>query len=341
MAAAASRRASSTPCLARWPVLCAKGSAMAEPCDIQHGLELLRRAVDEVDVLQAIYGDALDDDDGDAASSFRVISASQLESARLLLEGDDDAASGANIPQQRLEVELSIPIGVALGGGSDDDGGSATIRCRMPPGYPETAATVALISLDGLRRAYRDDIAKKLNERAAESASTGQEAVLDIIDYLKELVAHCADCDTANAANDTGVADPLVADEDSSEWGRRWIWVHHVTNKTRCKSIVEEARHLNLRGFLKPGYPGIVCIEGNGHKCDEYVTWIKGNKSRPGGFGRNWGHHVRGHVEPAEKLLPDEDFQELEEDLAVLARICRDCLLEDEFKEYVLQHKGT
>lgn len=305
----------------------------------QEQLELLRRAVDEVDVLQAIYGNALDDDDGDAASSFRVISTSQLESARLLLEGDDDAAAGANIPQ--LEVELCIPIGVALGGGLDDDGSSATIRCRMPSGYPKTTATVALISLDGLRRTYRDDIAKKLNERAAESASTGQEAVLEIIDYFKELVAHFAECDAANDTNNTGAADPSGADEGSSQWGRRWIWVHHVTNKTRCKSIVEEARHLNLRGFLKPGYPGIVCIEGNGHKCDEYVTWIKGNKSRPGGFGRNWGHHVRGHIEPAEKLLPDDDFRELDEDLAVLARICRDCLLEDEFKEYVLQHKGT
>ena len=312
---------------------------MAETGDRQDQLELLRRAVDEVDVLQAIYGDALGDDDDDVASSFRVISASQLESARLLLEGDDDAAAGASIPRQ-LEVELCIPIGVALGGGSDDDGGSATIRCRMQPGYPETAAAVALISLDGLRRTYRDDIAKKLNERAAESASTGQEAVLDVIDYFKELVAHYAECDAANSTNDAGAADPSGSDV-ASEWGRRWIWVHHVTNRTRCKAIVEEARHLNLRGFLKPGYPGIVCIEGNDQKCDEYVTWIKGNKSRPGGFGRNWGHHVRGHIEPAEKLLPDDDFQELEEDLAVLARICRDCLLEDEFKEYVLQHKGT
>ena len=125
---------------------------MAETGDRQDQLELLRRAVDEIDVLQAIYGDALDDDDGDASSSFRVISTSQLESARLLLEGDDDASttSSANIPQ--LEVELCIPIGVALGGASDDDGSNATIRCRMPSGYPETAAAVALISLDGLRR---------------------------------------------------------------------------------------------------------------------------------------------------------------------------------------------
>ena len=304
----------------------------------QDQLELLRRAVDEVVVLQAIYGNALDDDaldDDDAASSFRVISTSPLERARLLLEGDGNAAGGASIPQ--LEIELCIPIGVALGGGSDDDGGGATIRCRLPPRYPENAATVALISLDGLRRSYRDNIAKKLNERADESASTGQEAILNVIDYLKELVTQYVECDAADAV---GAADQSVTDEGSSEWGRRWIWVHHITDVNRCKSIVKEARQLSLRGYLKPGYPGIVCIEGNGSQCDAFVTFIKGNKSRPGGFGRNWGHHVRGHIEPAEELLPEEEFRELDEDLAVLAKICRDCHLEDEFKEYVLQHKG-
>ena len=195
----------------------AKGSAMAETGDRQDQLELLRRAVDEIEVLQAIYGDALDDDDGDAASSFRVISTSQLEIARLLLEGDDDACTTtANIPQ--LEVELCIPVGVALGVGSDDDGGNATIRCRMQPGYPETAAAVGLISLDGLRRTYRDDIAVRLNERAAESASAGQEAVLEIIDYLKELVAYFAECDAANNTNDAGAADP-----SGSEIGRAHV----------------------------------------------------------------------------------------------------------------------
>jgi len=306
--------------------------------DTQYQLELLRRAVDEVEVLQAMYHE-----DEDAASSFRVVSSSQFEHAHLLLEGGGDgtriAAGRTDLPE--LEIEMCIPIGIALGGEVDGHGGGATIRFRLPSGYPDNAAAVALMSLDALRRSYRDDIAEKLNERAAESAASGQEAILDVIDYLKELIAQYVEYDSANASSDVGAAVPSVADEEgSAKWGRRWIWVHHITNASRCKSIVNEARQLCLRGYLKPGYPGIVCIEGNGSKCDEFITFIKGNKSRPGGFGRNWGHHVRGHIEPADMQLPDEDFRELEEDLAVLAKICRDCLLEDEFKEYVLQHKG-
>ena len=303
--------------------------------------ELLRRAIDEVDALQAIYGDDSHDDE-DAVSSFRVVSPSpsHFEQLRVLLEDSGAAVAAEDIPQ--LEVEIRIPIGFSVGEEADgiNGGGGATIRFRLPSAYPENAATIALLSLNALRRSYRDEIAKKLNERAADSAASGQEAMLDIIDYLKELVARFIEYD-ATISPDDATAGQTVGEEGkstSSEWGRRWIWVHHITNASRCKSIVDEARELNLRGYLKRGYPGVVLIEGNAADCDKFVTFIKGNKSRPGGFGRNWGHHVRGHIEPAENLL-SEEFRELE-DLAVLAKICRECLLEEEFREYVLQHKG-
>lgn len=310
---------------------------MAEGGVGEEKLELLRRAIDEVDALQAIYGDDSHDDD-DAISSFRVVS--HFEQLRVLLEDSGAAVAAADIPQ--LEIEIRIPIGFAVGEEADgiNGGGSATIRFRLPSAYPENAATIALLSLNALRRSYRDEIAKKLNERAADSAASGQEAMLDIIDYLKELVAHFIEYDAAISSD--VAAGQTVGEEGnstSSEWGRRWIWVHHITNTSRCKSIVDEARELNLRGYLKKGYPGVVLIEGNAADCDKFVTFIKGNKSRPGGFGRNWGHHVRGHIEPAENLL-SEEFRELGEDLAVLAKICRECLLEEEFKEYILQHKG-
>eukprot|EP00986_Skeletonema_menzelii_P003516 scaffold1089_cov131-Skeletonema_menzelii.AAC.9 len=53
------------------------------------------------------------------------------------------------------------------------------------------------------------------------------------------------------------------------------------------KQIVIEAQDRNLGGFLKAGYPGVVCVEGDSDACDDFVVWIKGNKSRPGGFDRH------------------------------------------------------
>jgi len=75
-----------------------------------------------------------------------------------------------------------------------------------------------------------------------------------------------------------------------------------------------------------------------GHDCDEFVNWIKGSKSQPGGFGRNWGHHVKCEIEITNRQLPLE-FTELE-DMRDLAAACKERGLEEEFLEYVMQHKG-
>ena len=131
---------------------------------------------------------------------------------------------------------------------------------------------------------------------------------------------------------------------------RRWIWVHHITNISRCKSIVEEANELGLTGLLKSGYPGVLVIEGSSIACDTFVSWIKGNKSRPNGFGRNWGHHVRGEIEDCEPKLQisrlsgsqatkeDCRFVHLGEELKIFSAACADAGLEAEFLSFVLQH---
>ena len=106
---------------------------------------------------------------------------------------------------------------------------------------------------------------------------------------------------------------------------------------------------------MKKGYPGIIVIEGDSQSCDEYVQWVKGNKSRPGGFGRNWGHHVRGEellllpssppkddTEKETAKLPSRAFlsrfEDIGEDLADLAALSRQAGVEAEFQVYVMQH---
>jgi hypothetical protein len=51
---------------------------------------------------------------------------------------------------------------------------------------------------------------------------------------------------------------------------RRWIWAHHILNPARRKSIVKEALDSGLGGYLKPGYPGIVVVEGDASACEDH-----------------------------------------------------------------------
>jgi acylphosphatase len=279
-------------------------------------LETLERAVREIEALQAIYGD-----DG---ADFIVHSSQELLAAQHALESNDPLSV-----IQSLDVELRLNLEEVEGSPR------ARLRVTLPGGYPESAA-LASVSVDGLRRAQQEQLSAQMSEKAQELA--GQEAVMELVIELHTMVL-----DLLNAAGSIDITEgesavpPAV--EDQAGFGRRWIWVHHITNTGRKKSIVREAQELKLGGFLKAGYPGVVVVEGETPACDEFVNWIKGNKSRPGGFGRNWGHHVRGEISLTSRQLP-LNFEEVEEDLAVLAAACKECDLESEFLEYVMQHKS-
>jgi hypothetical protein len=292
-------------------------------------LESLERTINEIDALEAIYGNHSSDNEIDAESSFCVVSLAEMETARAILEQKtDNEGKHQEIPTLELEIKVSVEL---------DDGRKATLllRCRMPPGYPN-APLLVTVSADGLRRSLREELSLHLTKSSESMA--GSESTMGLVEGLKEIGP--AFIAKERVMERDFKPSTAVAMVQTSRNSRRWIWVHHIKDADRRKSIVSEARDHKLGGYLKHGYPGIIVIEGRAHACDEFVAWVKGNKSRPGGFGRNWGHHVRGQVDlddDESRSLPAE-FRELE-DMAVLGSLCREHGLETEFLEFVMQHK--
>lgn len=53
------------------------------------------------------------------------------------------------------------------------------------------------------------------------------------------------------------------------------IWSHHLLATSKRKDIVSWSSELNLYGISKPGYPGVIVIEGSEENVDEFVWRIK------------------------------------------------------------------
>ena len=289
-------------------------------------LAQLERAVQEIEALEAIYGYE--------ECGFTVHSESELLAARTTLEapsGSWPAGATADATlQQQLEIELQLSLDEV------QHAPWARLRFRLPPGYPDTAASVS-VSVAGLARAAADRLSAQVTERAADLA--GDEAVMELVQYFQDI----APMAIQGGGDEDGEAAPASVEEErelSARTGRRWIWAHHITDTERRKSIVVEAQELELGGYLKSGYPGVIVVEGAVDACEEFVRWVKGSKSRPNGFGRNWGHHVRGESNTPDdmRLLPVV-FDELGDDMGALSAACSKCGLEADFREYVLQHK--
>lgn len=310
-------------------------------------MEALERALTEVEALEAIYDTA-----------FTISNEDCLRQARESIEcaGDEISAAAGNPPIPRLDVRLDLST--ACGAGQAGVNQQTLILCvGLPPGYPEsTAAQVSIQQWNDRTRHECEMVTRQLQHRA--DALLGQEAVMELVQAVQDATITAPQTllndenTTLNAAGSPAErifereseqgstqSDALNDGSDDNQNGRRWIWVHHIKDTARRKAIIQEARECNLGGFLKYGYPGIVVVEGSQSDCDAFVSWVKGNKSRPGGFGRNWGHHVRGEINniPVAKNQLPKEFVELEE-MKDLGAACKECGVEDEFLAYVMQH---
>ena len=308
--------------------------------------EALERTLNETEVLFAIYGggEESSDDPRSLSTSFAILSpdpqnVNQIKRKLGLLEDDDDENGEApvecSVPNLKIEIRAQVESECC------ENANTILMRCLLPRGYPETEPAVLtfLQTSPPLPRKSMDEITRSVNDKAKDLLGT--EAIMDIVDETKELILKHLEVQRQlqNSQQQSQVQAQTSIDDKSI--GRRWIWVHHITKTDRISSILDEAKDHNLCGILKHGYPGVVLVEGLVKDCDAFVKWIKADKSSPhGGFGRNWGHHVRGEINQYESSSEQHcDTLESTGDLSVMAEYCRKAGLEDEFKEYVLQHK--
>ena len=51
------------------------------------------------------------------------------------------------------------------------------------------------------------------------------------------------------------------------KWCRYWIYSHHIYSNEKRRNMAQLSDELELRGFVLPGKPGIVCVEGDDDDC--------------------------------------------------------------------------
>ncbi|ENN71057.1 RWD domain-containing protein 2A [Dendroctonus ponderosae] len=62
---------------------------------------------------------------------------------------------------------------------------------------------------------------------------------------------------------------------EDAELVRFWIYSHHIYSKTKRKALIDLADELKLSGFVMPGKPGIICVEGTSRDVNEFWQAVK------------------------------------------------------------------
>ncbi|XP_030767278.1 RWD domain-containing protein 2A [Sitophilus oryzae] len=118
-----------------------------------------------------------------------------------------------------------------------------------------------------LNRDQHISLNKKIGEFVSDLPK-GEPCIFTTISWLQDNASEYVELDSDETTSHTN-------DKDE-ELVRYWIYSHHIYSKTKRKAIIDLANQMKITGFVMPGKPGIICVEG---VSSDVVEWWQSIKS--------------------------------------------------------------
>lgn len=296
--------------------------------------------VDEVEAAEAIFCN-------DGEFSMTEGERAALEEVRGIAEGDAAAPCLGDVGVPTLSFTLRVAGEGAPGAAIPH----VLLSVALRPGYPERVPPVATPTVPpdcsaslprGAAATLHAAVQHGLRDGGWNDATGGthpahgEPCVMQVVsrvrDALCELLAEGeGPAEAARGAGGAGAADDATA--KPLVLGARLVWFHHIKSTTKRKNIVKWARELDLRGCCKPGYPGLLFVEGEDAACDDIIARLRALAWKAMALRSEeriaLPAEAKG-IDEARRYLPQ--FEELgESDMGRMGALMRDAGLEEMF----------
>lgn len=149
--------------------------------------------------------------------------------------------------------------------------------CRLPKLYPLKAHPDVLVRSLSEKTRLSKQFPQDLSKFAKDSHEFDS-SILNIIEWIKEKIG-----DYLNATStekevfpDSNGETPLDTSQGKpTEFSRMFVYSHHIFSVEKRREVVNIARDLNLTGFLMPGKPGAICVEGPNPEVQEFWARLR------------------------------------------------------------------
>ncbi|KAL3666611.1 hypothetical protein V7S43_008234 [Phytophthora oleae] len=146
-----------------------------------------------------------------------------------------------------------------------------TLTLTCPPGYPESDPMLFEMKCPQLSRADMENLNAELKELAI-AAYEAQELVgLQLYQQMSDFLSQVQ----SRARVEDEQCDVPPQETAECVLGRRAIYFHHIIASNKRRVVKEWARELQLGGFSKIGWPGVVIVEGAESNVQEYVRRLQ------------------------------------------------------------------
>jgi acylphosphatase len=205
--------------------------------------ESLRKQLDEFELLKSIYS-----------------MPGEFQSDNSLLVDDiQDFLSGnrGNVHEKldfRIKVQMTDKIKMEL-------------SVMLGQLYPSHELPIITIRTDSLTRQQETSVKRAIEKFIETEVDKSEPYIYQIISWLQDNIEEIVKVEEK--------VENEKIEEISATFERTWIWSHHIYSKIKRHDILKLCKNHQLSGFMWPGKPGVICLEGPSESVQEVVRTIK------------------------------------------------------------------
>lgn len=134
--------------------------------------------------------------------------------------------------------------------------------------YPTHEQPTLIIRTDSLNKNQESLIKRAIENFIETEVDKSEPYIYQIISWLQDNVDDIVATNNAEACTEQ-------EEELPAKMERVWLWSHHIYSKIKRQNIVKLCKSNQLSGFMWPGKPGVICLEGTFDNVQEVTRMIK------------------------------------------------------------------
>ncbi|KAG1700345.1 hypothetical protein DVH05_012146 [Phytophthora capsici] len=147
-----------------------------------------------------------------------------------------------------------------------------TLTLTCPPGYPESESMLFEVKCPQLSREDMENLSTELKDLAIAACETQELVGLQLYQQMSDFLSQVQ---SRELVEHDVPPQEFLKETPERVLGRRAIYFHHIIASNKRRVVKEWARELQLGGFSKIGWPGVVIVEGAESNVQEYVRRLQ------------------------------------------------------------------
>eukprot|EP00088_Acartia_fossae_P057770 TRINITY_DN6742_c1_g1_i10.p1 TRINITY_DN6742_c1_g1~~TRINITY_DN6742_c1_g1_i10.p1 ORF type:complete len:289 (-),score=30.38 TRINITY_DN6742_c1_g1_i10:161-1027(-) len=153
-----------------------------------------------------------------------------------------------------------------------DNGSIVETMIKLPSDYPLTSLPEVYIRSESLKRPDQSRLNKDLQTALKDDSLPQEPCVLFIVDWLQSNATQYLTSTSKDSTTSETDSNSVI---NSGMFSRLWIYSHHIYSKIKRKNMLDLSKEYCLSGFVLPGKPGIICIEGDSKNTGDWWAIVR------------------------------------------------------------------